>query len=165
MAIKKAFQPLVNLLESNKDKKVSAILDQVTALASAKSGGGGESNFIKDAKGVVTHIFCYYHKKWEPVHADGHGDAPVPGKPGTGHCEYGKKANTPTGLNTMCKIGTSMWTKQQREAKNASVKMLDDVQSGALKPTGIKAEQEKIEKARAVIVLREDKLGSEKKPA
>ena len=156
MAIKKAFQPMVNLLESNKDKKVSAVLDQVIALASAKSAGGGESNFIKDAKGVVTHIFCYYHKRWEPVFADGHGDDK--------HCEYGKKANTPTGLNTMCKIGTSMWTKQQREAKNASQQLLEDVQSGKVKPTDIKKVQEDIQAKRAMIVARPDKLGTEKKP-
>ena len=63
MAIKKAFQPIVDLLSANKAKKVSEVFDQVSALCEAKGGaGGGGTTVRKDDKGNLTHILCYYHK-------------------------------------------------------------------------------------------------------
>ena len=150
MAIKKAFAPIMELLEANKDKKVSSILADITKLAEAKTGGGGRTadNVLRDDKGNVTHIFCYYHKKWEDVSV----------------CEFGKKASSPTGLSNMCKEGTASWTKQQRDAKAAREQLLNDVASGEVKPADIKARNDEIEKVRTKIIPREDKHGSTTKP-
>ncbi len=160
MSIKKAFQPVVDFLETNKGSKVSTIFDQVVELCSAKSGGaGGEPKFIKNATGVITHIFCYYHKMWEPVTADG------TVKENDGKVEYGVKATSATGLNTMCKEGTSNWTKQQREAKKANEQLLTDVAGGKVEPKNILAEQDKIANTKSVVTARKDGLGSKDKPA
>lgn len=151
MAIKKAFAPIVELLEQNKDAKVSDVLEQVIALTSAKTGGGGRTSnqVLRDDKGNVTHIFCYYHKMWEPVDK----------------VEFGKKASSPTGYSNMCKEGTSQWSKQQREAKKAKEELLAQVTEGKVKPQDIPAKMEAIDKARTRIVRREDKLGTKEAPA
>ncbi len=150
MSTKKAFVPLIELLEANKDKKVSEILDQAKALTDAKTGGGGRSadNVLRNDKGEVTHIFCYYHKMWESVT----------------DVEFGKKASSPTGLSNMCKEGTASWTKQQRDAKTARDKLLKDVAAGEVKPSEIGTRTEEIEKARQEIIPRKDKKGTKNKP-
>lgn len=145
MAIKKAYQEIVAYLEDNQGSKVKTILPGVIELASAKSGGGGGggSTIRRNEAGEVTHIFCYYHKMWEPI----------------AEVEFGKKATSPTGLNNMCKEGTSQWTKQQRVAKKAKEALLDDVAQGIVAPGDIVAKQADIDTARALIVLREDGIG------
>lgn len=145
MKIKKAYEEVVAFLEANENSKVKTILDEVKALCSAKtSGGTGGSNFKKNDAGEVTHIFCYYHKMWEPVD----------------QVEFGAKSTSATGLNNMCKEGTSQWSKQNRAAKKANEDLLTRVGKGEVAPEDIAAEQEKIEAERAVVVPREDGIGS-----
>ncbi len=145
MAIKKAYQEIVAYLEDNKDSKVKTVLPGVIELASAKTGGGGGggSTIRRNDAGEVTHIFCYYHKMWEDVSV----------------VEFGKKATSPTGLNNMCKEGTSAWTRQQRVAKKANESLLNDVASGEVAPSDIAAKQADINEARGLIVPREDGVG------
>lgn len=152
MAIKKAFQDVVALLEENPNKKVKDILPEILTMCSAKSGGGaGGATVRKDKDGNVTHIFCYYHKMWEPVNKDGSGDDK--------HCAYGAKATSATGLSSMCKEGTSAWTKQQAASKKASPKLLADVAAGDVKPDQLTKLMAKIEKARTAVVPRKDGIG------
>ena len=146
MAIKKAFQPIIAFLEENKGSKVSTILDGAIELASAKVGGGRSAeNVLRDDEGNVVAVFCYYHKRYEPV-AD---------------VEYGKKATSSTGLNSMCKEGTSNWTKQQRVAKKAGEQMLNDVMDGKLAREDMQAAREEIDTAKNVVIPREDGIGFE----
>ena len=138
--VKKAYTEIVSLLEANKGKKVSEVLEQVIELASAKSGGGGAgTTFIKDATGKTVAILDYYFKRWMPLV----GDKTV---------EFGAKQKTSTGFNSMSKLGVSEWTKQQRVAKQANADLLTKVAKGEVKPSDIAKEQEAIEKARASIV-------------
>lgn len=117
MNVKKQFADIIAILEANPNKKVSSIMDEVLALCSKKSNGGSNgSTLYKDADGKVVAVFCYYHKKWELV----------------SQCEYGSKANTASGLNTMCKVGVSDWTRQQRVAKVTKGNMLLEVATGNL---------------------------------
>lgn len=145
MSIKKAFVDLIAYLEENENSKVKTILPGAIELASARSGGGGSSNIRRNEAGEVTHIFCYYHKKWEDVTT----------------VEFGKKATSPTGLNNMCKEGTSQWTKQQREAKKAKEALLLQVAAGEVKPEDIAAVTTDIDTAKNMIVPREDGQGSD----
>lgn len=139
MAIKKAFQPIVDILETNKNSKVSDILNQVISLASAKTASGaGSSTLIRDKKGTVVAILDYYFKRYMPL-------------VGPKAVEFGKKEKTASGYNTMCKEGVAAWTKQQREAKNAMGELFTKVKSGIIKPADIAAEEAKIEAARKVI--------------
>lgn len=150
MATKKAFLPIVELLEANKNKQVSAILEDVIKLTEAKVGGGGRaaSTVLRNAAGEVTHIFCYYHKKWEDITK----------------AEYGKKASSNTGYNNMCKEGVAAWTKQQRDAKSAKDELLQKVGEGEVKPGDIQARMDKIEKGRSKIIPREDGHGTDDAP-
>lgn len=137
-SIKKAFLPIVELLQANEGAKVSKILPQIIELASAKTARSEGANFIKNEAGETVAIFDYYFKRWMPL-------------VGEKAVEFGAKAKTATGFNTMCKEGVSLWTKQQREAKNALNALLGKVASGEVAATDIAAEQEKIENTRKEI--------------
>ena len=131
MAIKKDFQALVDFLETNQNKKVASILEQIREMCSQQN----TVTFKKDAEGNVTEVFCYYHKRWELVSEH----------------EYGKKAsNKATGLNTMCKAGYNQWTKQQSAAKKAKEQLLARVAAG--EELDIATELELIEAQRQLIV-------------
>lgn len=136
--VKKAYTEIVALLEANKDKKVSSVLDQVIELASAKTNRAEGSTYVKDTQGNVVAILDYYFKRWLPLV----GDKAV---------EFGKKDKTATGFNTMCKEGVSAWTKQQNEAKKALATLLNRVAAGEVKPADIAKEQEAIEATRKAI--------------
>lgn len=138
--VKKVYQPLVELLESNKGKKVSSLLPEIMELVQSKQV---QKSFKTDEDGNVTHIFCYYHKLWEPVD----------------QCEYGSKKNSSTGLNTMCKEGLSNWTKQQREFRKGKEAILDLVASGELAPADVEARLTDLEEARIAVHPREDGIG------
>lgn len=138
--VKKVYQPLVELLEANKGKKVATLLPEILELVQSKQI---QKSYKTDEEGNVTHIFCYYHKQWEPL-AD---------------CDYGSKKNTATGLNTMCKEGLSNWTKQQREYRKGKESILDLVASGQLAPTEVETELTKLEDARLAIHPRADGIG------
>lgn len=140
MNTKKVYVELVDLLEANKDKKISTILEQIYELTTSKQVS---STFLKDKSGKVTHIYCYYHKKFEPL----------------SEVEYGAKKHSTTGFNSMCKEGVNQWTKQQRVAKQKEAELLDKVISKEISPDGIQEEKIKIEQERKSIIPREDGIG------
>lgn len=129
MAIKKSYADIVEFLQANENKKVSSIMAEVLAMAESKKQS---STHLLNEDGTVFAIFCYYHKQWEIV-AD---------------VEYGSKANTVTKLNTMCKVGTSKWTKKQRDAKIAKANLLDEVSNGSIQPADINGFMNDIEEER-----------------
>lgn len=137
MSIKKAFQPIMDILEANPDAKVKTVLEQIREYASAKASRNA-TNFLKDAEGVVVAIFDYYFKRWMPLV----GDKAV---------EFGTKDKTPTGYNSMSKAGVSLWTKQLRVAKQAEVELLNKVMNGEVLPADIAAKQEEIKLQRDAI--------------
>ena len=94
-----------------------------------------ESTHLADKDGKILAIFCYYHKQWEVVK-----DVP-----------YGSKASHKTGLNTMCKVGTSQWTKDQKTARDAEAQLLSDVASGKVEPSKILTLKAEIEAKRQIM--------------
>ncbi|UOF80187.1 hypothetical protein [Caudoviricetes sp.] len=137
MTIKKAFNPIFDLLTANPDALVKDLLPQLTALMSSSNTVGQTS--YKDEQGNVIAIYCYYHKKWELI----------------ANHEYGVKAGSSTGLNTMCKLGVSEWTKQQRKAKQAGELLLKGLTDGAIQVSDLVLKQEEIENQRTSIVYAE----------
>ena len=129
MSIKKSYIEIVEFLQANENKKVSTIIEEILLLAESKKAS---KTFIEDEEVNVIAIYCYYHKQWELL-----SDVP-----------YGSKANSSTGFNTMCKVGTSMWTKKQRDAKKAKAELLDRVSVGDISPADIKHHQSDIESMR-----------------
>lgn len=149
MTVKKAYTDIVNFLEANKEATVADVLEDVIAMASAKTARStAGSTYLMDTEGNPVAIFCYYFKRWMPLVGD---DA----------VEFGAKKNTATGYNPMCKEGVSNWSKQQREAKAANEGLVDRIASGTLAVEDIRGEQEAIEEARKQII--ETDLGFETK--
>ena len=97
--------------------------------------GGGASSVHRGEDGSVLAIMDYYFKVWLPVE----------------FVEYGAKANSASGLNTMCKLGTSLWTKQQREFKKGKEELLNQVAAGDVLPTEIQGKLDELEEARGFI--------------
>lgn len=136
MAIKKAFEGIVDILENNLDKKVKNVLPEITALCEAKKGGSGAAGtFLKNDGGTVVAILCYYYKRWMVVN----------------EVEFGPKANSSTGYNSMCKEGVRHWTKQNNAAKKAAGDLLTQVKAGTLAVENIAAEEKTIAENRAKI--------------
>lgn len=144
--VKKQFEELYAILtaDENKNRKVSTLLPQLLPLMLAKSGGSDiGKTFMKDAEGNTYAVYCYYHKKWEL----------------TNTAEYGTKANTATGLNTMCKEGANQWSRQQRAFKKAQQELLTLVAGGQMSVEDMQAELARAEEARKLIEPRSDEHG------
>lgn len=135
--VKKQFVELVNFLEENKDKKVSSILKQVLEMVESKKK---DSTIRTDEAGNITHIFCYYHKEWEPVEW------------------YGKKASSHSGYNTMCREGVNQWTARERAYKQAHQAVLALLLANEIDNDEAKRRLEQIEKEKTLIVPREEYL-------
>ena len=146
MAIKKVFNEIMTLLNESADLQVADILEEATAICSAKVGGGRDgTSFVLSDSGEVVEIFCYYHKKWEPLEL----------------VEYSKKAGTASGYASMCKEGVHQWTKQQNVAKKETSMILDNLQAGLISAEDIDSIRADIEASRKVIVPRSDGIGRE----
>lgn len=147
--IKKAFEPIVAHLRANMKATVGDVIETIEAMAAAKTGGaGGSTTLIKAPDGNVVAIFDYYFKKWMPLIGDG-------------AVEFGRKAGSTSGYSTMSKIGTSLWTKQQREAKTAMSAILVDLEAGDLEIKDISDRKASIEADRKAIVETEFGFTSE----
>lgn len=149
--IKKAYQAILTVLtsaiEADPNATIAGVIDEVTALAAAKTGAGGgkATAFHRNEEGEVVAIKCYYHKLWMDPRA----------------VEFGLKATSPTGLNNMCKDGVSKWTKQQRDVKAQEAELLNRVTSGELAVEDIPAEQERIAEEAKLVAPRDDEYGFE----
>jgi len=135
MTIKKAFLPINAILLANEDKKVKTIMPELVEIMSAKGAGGGATAIHRNEAGDVVGIMDYYFKVWLPVE----------------FVEFGAKANSASGLNTMCKLGTSLWTKQQRDFKKGKEALLDQVAAGEVLPTEIQEHLDSLEEARGFV--------------
>ena len=135
MTIKTQFQEIMDFLEANKSKKISAILDEVKILASKKQNS---KCFEVDENGKVVRIFCYYHKQWEDLETH----------------EYGVKKIAASGYASMCKVGVKNWVSQQNEKKKALTNILADLTSGTISVDDLpKIQLEIEEKAKRIIPL------------
>lgn len=137
MNIKKQYEEIFALLQANQNRKVATIMPDLLALMQSKSGGSDiGKTFLKDDEGSTYAVYCYYHKKWELVE----------------HIPFGAKANTATGLNTMCKEGVSNWSKQQRLYKKAKDELLEQVADQKISADELPALLNELEEQRKLIV-------------
>lgn len=147
--IKKAFLPIVEALraamEADPKVRVSAVMEEVEALASAKSGSGGgkATTFHRDAAGSIVAVKCYYHNLWMDPRV----------------AEFGEKKSSASGFNSMCKDGMSKWTKQNAAAKKAREELLLKVQNSEIAAGDIATHLEQIDAERAAVIAREDGYG------
>ena len=149
MTIKKAYVQIVDFLEANGDKKVKTIISDVIAMASARTGGGGgkATAFHKDENGVVVAVKCFYHKLWMSPQV----------------VDFGAKASSATGLNSMCKDGVSKWTKRDRAYKAGKEALLEDLMNpeSGVSQDNLADAMAALDTAKTTIIAREDGYGFE----
>lgn len=144
MNIKKQYESIYAFLEANQTKKVSTVLPTLIEMMESKGGGSDiGKTFLKDDEGNVIAVYCYYHKKWELI----------------AKVEYGIKANTATGLNTMCKEGVSSWSKQQRTYKKHNDELLMQVAKGELSAEELQPLMQQADEVRKGVEVRSDEHG------
>ena len=120
--IKKQYEDIITLMQANPKRtlgtfmKDKAFIDLVTASRRATSYLSMTDN-PKDAYAV----FCGYHKQWELIVTDEEG-----------LCNYGTKSTSPTGHNTMCKVGHADWSATQRELAKVDQIVLSELMAGEL---------------------------------
>lgn len=139
MTIKKAFQPIVSLLEeADPSTTVADILPQVIELTKTArgSGGGGVANFHRNDDNEVVAIRCGYYKKWfDPREV-----------------AFGLKSSSASGYHTMCKEGVANWVRQNKEQKQAREQLLRDVANGEIDAADVPAVLAQIdEDAKAIL--------------
>lgn len=125
MTIKKSYAEIVAFLEANKNKKVSTILDEIYSMTSQKTQS---KTFLANDKGEVFAIFCYYHKQFELLD----------------EVDFGKKASSTTGYNTMCKIGVRHWTAQNKAVKQVGSTILEMLENNEIKADEISDKREEL---------------------
>lgn len=139
--VKKPVLPLMTLLVANQEATVASLMPDLMALAVKNAKGESSprvATSITNNAGECVAILDYYFKRWMPLVGD---EAVV----------FGKKANSHTGYSTMCKEGTSLWTKQQRLAKQAISDLLVKLESGELAAEDISEAKQEIESTRVSI--------------
>ena len=122
---------MYNILTENEDKKVSEVLEKLIVIMESQQR---DKNHQETEHGLE--MFCYYHKQWELV----------------SQVEYGQKVNTATGLNSMCKVGTNQWTKQQRDFREDRANLLLRVRDGEITVDMIDSETDKLDIIRKSII-------------
>lgn len=136
--IKKAYQPIMTILAANIGETLTQELyDEVEALTAAKQGGGGgaATTFHRNDAGDVVAVRCFYHGLWMSPQVE----------------EFGKKASSASGLNSMCKAGVSKWTKQQSQFKKAKEELLEQVAAGEVAPAEINDRLAELDEARQAV--------------
>lgn len=129
-------QTVMKILEENENKKVSSIIELINNLQEDQKSER-QKTYIMDSNNNVFAVFCYYHKQWEIV----------------SETEYGKKQSSKTALNTMCKLGTNLWTKQQKDAKDERSELLDQLISQSISTDDAETMKTEIETKRLSITL------------
>lgn len=114
---KKAYKDIVDLLIEKKSQKIETVLPKILQMTEQKNNL--KTHLLHQGKVIA--IFCYYHKQWELL----------------SDVEYGKKASSATGYNTMCKLGVSKWTKQNNAVKKVNATILEMLEAGKLETKDI----------------------------
>jgi len=150
-AIKKAFAPIIDLLTAalneNSKVRVADVIDEVTALASAKSGSGGgkATTFHRNEAGEVVGVKDYYFGLWMDPRV----------------VEFSPKKSSASGFNSMSKEGTSNWTKQNGAYKKGKEELLGKLASGELAQSDLAEHLAALEAQKDEIVAQKDGYGFE----
>ncbi len=161
MTKKKLHESVLELCVTHKASKV--LTDALSALTIPKVGGSSDVNdyTVFDKDGNVTHIFCTYHKKWEPVvtvEEDEDGDEIDVNL-------FKINDKTKNGFERECLEGTASWREQSKVFKTTNDAVVADLLEGEIDNVKAKALLADAAASRAVHIPRTDKLGIADKPA
>lgn len=145
--VKVRLLPLVQFLIENQAKKVSTILEEVITLASpaprATTTRTRAPSAIRDDADNVVGIYDTYFKRWMPV-------------VGSKAVEFGVKASSNTGFNSMSKVGQNHWAKSNGQAKAILDSLLDKVIKGELTPEQVAGQKAEADALRITIEHTDD---------
>jgi len=139
-------------------------IDFVDGLTKPKAGGG--SSDVADytafnEAGDVTHVFCTYHKKWEPV-------STIETDEETGEevevALFKENPKAKNGLARECNEGLSVWKEQAKVYKSTKDAVIADLLEGAVDNETAKGLIAEADAARAEHADRVDGLGTEERP-
>lgn len=152
MAIKKVFQEIINLLEANKDKRVSAVLSDVMALASVKQTRERASEtYITDTEGKVVAIRDFYFKRWMPI-------------VGKKAVAFSEKKGSKTGLSGISVLGQSKFSAAKSRAIKEEKELMNKLIAGEITVEAAKTEREAIQTRRETPVAVLDDAGEDITP-
>ena len=95
MTIKTTFKPIVEFLNANANKKVRDILDEATAIMSAK-GRSSRPSVLRDGENVIAYYCAFFNAYIAPTDANG-------------QSTFTPKASTASGVNSYSKAGQNAW--------------------------------------------------------
>ncbi len=139
-------------------------IDFVDGLTKPKVGGGSSDvadyTVFNEAE-EVTHVFCTYHKKWEPVSA-------LVMDEETGEeieeALFKENPKAKNGLARECNEGLSTWKEQAKVYKSTKDAIISDLLEGAVDNETAKGLIAEADAARAEHPERLDGLGSDERP-
>lgn len=146
--VKVAFHGIITHLLDHPDHKVKSITADAIKMCSAKQRTPRVLTHIRNVAGEVVGIKDLYFGRWMPLV----GDKAV---------EFGVKTGSSTGMNPMCKLGLSQWSKQQSKARNDSLAILEDLKNGSLELKDIPKREAEIEAEKNAVI--ETEMGFETK--
>ena len=141
-----------------KHKASGKLTEELSALTIPKVGGSSDVTdyTVFDEESQPTHIFCNYHKKWEPVTAVDEDENEV--------VLFDADEKGKNGYKRYCIMADSQY-KEASKVFNASKKaIMDDVLDGKMEGPAAKVQIDELTTARATHPEREDGLGETDKP-
>ena len=127
----------------------------VDGLTKPKVGGGSSDvneYTVFNEEGTPTHIFCTYHKTWEPVEDE------------EGNPLFKTNDKAKNGFVRECIDGTTAWREQAKVYKSTKDSVISDLLDGEIDNDSAKELIADAEAARSVHTAREDGLGESEKP-
>ena len=134
-----------------------AQIEFVDGLTKPKAGGSGVdvndyTVFAEDGT-TPTHVFCTYHKKWEPTEDE------------DGEATFKENPKSKNGLTRECNDGLAAWKEQSKVFKSTKDGVIKDLLEGEIDNETAKSLLADAEAARSIHTEREDGLGEDEKPA
>jgi len=133
-------------------EELTAALNELTK---PKVGGGSadvNDYTVFDTDGNVTHVYCTYHKQWEPVADE------------AGEMLFKTNDKVKNGFDRECTEATASWRAESKVFKATKDGAIQDLLDGNISNDEAKDIIAQAEEARSVHTPREDGLGTDEKP-
>jgi len=144
-------------------KAPAKLVEALSELTKPKVGGSSDvaDYTVFNSDGVITHIFCTYHKMWEPVSTIvlNEDDEEV------SVSLFKENDKTKNGFERECIEGTTSWREQTKVFKTTNDAVVADMLEGAIDNVKAKELITIATEARAIHTPRADNLGSAERPA
>lgn len=139
---------------ADEGRTVAEVLPALTDMMVAKRSTS--STVLRNDAGVITHIMCSYHKKYEPVAPLGTSDEDIEA---LGLVKYGRKAGSAHGYAHACAEGINQQSAAKRKARNDAADVTSRLLDGEIDREEAKDQLIDIELVSKIVVDRTDGAG------